>query len=57
MNRRENISRENNDDDLYANVDSMAPIKTYKKKIKTTGCLPCQPKAYREDDNSCCIIF
>ena len=57
MNRRENISRENNDDDLYANVNSMAPTQTYKKKIKTTGCLPCQPKAYREDDNSCCIIF
>ena len=57
MKRRENISRENNDDDLYANVNSMAPIKTHKKKIKTTGCLPCQTKAYREDDNSCCIIF
>ena len=57
MKRRENISRENNDDDLYENVNSMAPTKTYKNKIKTTGCLPCQPKAYREDDNSCCIIF
>ena len=45
--------------DIYNNYsNSMTPYPTQKKKPKQGGgCLPCQPKGYKDIDNNCCIIF
>ena len=42
--------------DLYEYSNSMTPYAYPHKKAKHTGCLPCQPKGYKED-NSCCFIY
>ena len=39
----------------YSN--SMQPYSTYKTRPKVKGCLPCQPKGYKEEDDNCCMIF
>ena len=48
-------------DNFYNNYsNSMTPYAYPKKPVKESGCLPCQPKSYKdakEKDNSCCIIF
>ncbi len=42
---------------IYSN--SITPYEHPKRKYKqTTGCLPCQPKGYKDkDDNACCLIY
>ena len=42
---------------FYSN--SITPYEHPKRKYKqTTGCLPCQPKGYKDkDDNACCLIY
>ena len=57
-----NINNETTTNDNYYNnySNSMTPYAYPKKPVKESGCLPCQPKSYKdakEKDNSCCIIF
>ena len=35
----------------------MTPYNKNRIRRKYTGCLPCQSKEYREDDDACCIIY
>ena len=59
------VNNQNNEtttnDNYYNNYsNSMTPYAYPKKPVKESGCLPCQPKSYKdakEKDNSCCIIF
>ena len=57
MQRNQNGKENENDIEIYNYSNSMAPRPNFKKYKKSSGCLPCQPKAYREEDDSCCIIF
>ena len=44
--------------DIYNNYsNSMTPYPREKKRLKQGGCLPCQPKGYKDIDNNCCIII
>ena len=56
-----NQNNETTNENNYNNfTNSMTPYAYPKKPVKETGCLPCQPKSYRdikEKDNSCCFIF
>ena len=59
-----NIMRKKNDNfydkeveiDILNNTNSMAPYQYPVKKTKYTGCMPCQPKNYKNED-SCCLIW
>ena len=43
--------------EYYDITNSITPYsKHYKKKAKHTGCMPCQPKEYKEEDG-CCLIY
>jgi serine/threonine protein kinase len=57
MQRNQNNKENENDIEIYNYSNSMAPFPKFKKYKKPTGCLPCQPKAYKEEDDSCCLIF
>ena len=57
MQRNQNDKEKENDIEIYNFSNSMAPRPNFKKYRKSNGCLPCQPKAYREEDDSCCVIF
>ena len=41
----------------YYGSNSMTPYAHPKKKVRQNGCLPCQPKGYKDEGNSCCIIY
>ena len=43
--------------DYYNYSNSMTPYAHPRKKAKQAGCLPCQPKGYKDSDNACCIIY
>ena len=43
--------------DFYNYSNSMTPYPRKKKTDKQSGCIPCQPKGYKDIDNNCCIIF
>lgn len=46
--------------DFYNNYsNSMTPYAIPRKRGRNNnnGCLPCQPKGYKDKDNSCCIIY
>ena len=57
MQRNQNNKENENDIEIYNYSNSIAPFPKFKKYKKPTGCLPCQPKAYKEEDDSCCLIF
>ena len=57
MQRNQNNPENENDIEIYNYSNSMAPRPDFKKYKKPRGCLPCQPKSYREEDDSCCLIF
>ena len=50
-------NEEENDIEIFNFTNSMAPYYPVKKRPKESGCLPCQPKEYKEEDNSCCLVF
>ena len=42
----------------YNYTNSMAPYACPRKRVKhQSGCLSCQPKGYKDTDNSCCVIY
>jgi len=41
----------------YYGSNSMTPYAHPKKRVRQNGCLPCQPKGYKDEGNSCCIIY
>ena len=43
--------------DRYNYSNSMTPYAHGKRRVKQTGCLPCQPKGYKDTDNACCTII
>ena len=45
--------------DNYFYSNSMTPYarNNKKKPTKQGGCMPCQPKGYKDTDNDCCIIY
>ena len=45
--------------DHYFYSNSITPYaRDNKKKVtKQGGCMPCQPKGYKDTDNACCIIY
>ena len=60
MNRNNNNQEQDddiNDIEIYNYSNSMAPYYKNKNRRKQTGCLPCQPKDYGEEDNACCLIY
>ena len=57
MKKRHKSNEEENDNELCNFTNSMDPYYPVKKRPKESGCLPCQPKGYKEEDNSCCLIF
>ena len=46
-----------NDIEIYNYSNSMTPYNKNRIRKKHAGCLPCQPKEYREDDDACCLIY
>ena len=43
--------------EYYEYTNSITPYaRNHKKKVKHTGCMPCKPKEYKEDDG-CCLIY
>ena len=43
--------------EYYEISNSITPYdRNHKKKAKHTGCMPCQPKEYKEEDG-CCLIY
>ena len=57
MKRKQENNEEEKDFDKYDYSNSMDPYRFSKKRKKESGCLPCQPKGYKEEDSSCCSIF
>ena len=57
MKKRQKNLEDEDDIEVFNFTNSMAPYYGMKKKQKESGCLPCQPKGYKEDDNFCCEIF
>ena len=57
INKRKEKNEEENDIEIYEYKNSMEPVHNIKKRPKEKGCLPCQPKSYKEGDSSCCCIF
>ena len=57
MKKKHKSNEEENDNELCNFTNSMDPYYPVKKRPKESGCLPCQPKGYKEEDNSCCLIF
>ena len=57
MKRRQKNDEDVNDIDIIDYSNSMDPYRYVKTRKKETGCLPCQPRGYREEDSSCCFIF
>ena len=43
--------------DRYNYSNSMTPYAQGRRRIKQTGCMPCQPKGYKDTDNACCVII
>ena len=41
--------------DLFGYSNSMTPYAHPKKKVKNKTCMPCQPKAYKNEDDCCSI--
>ena len=53
--KKKSIRNENEIEYDYSN--SMKPYSPYPRtKVKHRGCMPCQPKDYKDDDG-CCLIF
>ena len=57
MKKRQKNLEDEDDIEVFNFTNSMAPYYGMKKNQKESGCLPCQPKGYKEDDNFCCEIF
>ena len=58
MRRKQNTNNEEEMEKEYNNYsNSMQPYSSYKIRRKVNGCLPCQPKGYKEEDEKCCMIF
>ena len=55
--KRQKNYEDENDIEIFNFTNSMAPYYGMKKKKKEEGCLPCQPKGYKEEDTPCCMIF
>ena len=53
---KRNFNENEIDFDRFNNTNSMAPYSYPRKKAKHTGCMPCQPKDYKNED-SCCLIW
>ena len=44
--------------EYYNYPNSITPYETPKKRVKKQGgCIPCQPKGYKDTDNVCCQIY
>ena len=44
--------------EYYNYTNSITPYETPKKRVKKQGgCIPCQPKGYKDTDNVCCEIY
>ena len=44
--------------EYYNYTNSMTPYEAPKKRVKKQGgCIPCQPKGYKDTDNACCEIY
>ena len=44
--------------EYYNYTNSITPYETPKKRVKKQGgCIPCQPKGYKDTDNACCEIY
>ena len=44
--------------EYYNYPNSITPYETPKKRVKKQGgCIPCQPKGYKDTDNACCEIY
>ena len=44
--------------EYYNYANSITPYETPKKRVKKQGgCIPCQPKGYKDTDNACCEIY
>ena len=56
---RPSISSHENKYDYLNSLNSMTPYPNRydKKKNKNEGCMPCQPKEFKDKDNACCVIF
>ena len=58
--KKRNEKNKDNDNEstinIFSNSNSMTPYDPHKRKVKHTGCLPCQPREYKEED-SCCNIW
>ena len=57
MKRKQNNLTEEIETEINDYTNSMQPYSPYKNRRKVKGCLPCQPKGYKEEDEACCIIF
>ena len=56
--KRKNVNKNQFEYD-YNNSNSMKPYSPYpnRTRVKHKGCMPCQPKSYKDDDDGCCLIF